>query len=1150
MAAASGLLSEDQFLCSICLDVFTDPVTIPCGHNFCKACITEHWSVNVPCQCPLCKELYKKKPDLRVNTFISEMAAQFRLSVQKETSSSSEEQHANTGEVLCDYCTETKQKALKSCLDCLVSYCETHLEPHQRIQALKRHKLIEPVENLESRICKKHERPLDQFCKTDQVCVCGFCTESEHKRHNVVSLREEYEAKKAELGETEAEFQKMIKERRVKIEDFKQSVKLSKEDADRETTASVQAFTALIRSVEEGLAQLIDLIKEKHNTTEKQAEVFIKELEEEISELTKRNTEVEQLSRNKDPLQFLQNFSSLKSPPPTKDWSKVKVRWSYEGRKVLRTALAQLQETLTKEVKKMCSDVELKTVQQFAVDVTLDPETAHRELILSNDGKQISHASVKQMFSDSSKRFLCNFCVVGKQSFSSGRFYYEVQVGGKTDWLLGVVRESINRKTPLTFSSKKGLCTVWLNDGNEFVAYADHQIHLRLKSKPQKVGVFVDYEEGLVSFYDVDAPALIYSFTGCNFTEKLYPIFNPRNNNGGRNSTPLIICPVNNADYLLAGCFPASVSSLRDASLLDFILMRKKMLTTSYGWLSHPLLGHAGGSWGALGLADMAAVSSLLYEDQFLCSICLDVFTDPVTIPCGHNFCKTCITEHWSVNVPCQCPLCKELYEKKPDLRVNTVLSEMASQLRLSVQKETSSSSEEQHANTGEVLCDYCTETKQKALKSCLDCLVSYCETHLEPHQRIQALKRHKLIEPVENLESRICKKHERPLEQFCKTDQVCVCGFCTESEHKRHNVVSLREEYEAKKAELGKIEAEVQKMIKERRLKIEDITQSVKLSKEDADRETATSVQVFTALIRSVEEGLAQLIDLIMEKQNTTEKQAEVFIKELEEEISELTKRNTEVEQHSRNKDPLQFLQNFSSLKSPPPTKDWTKVKVCWSYEGTVRTALAQLEETLSREMKKLCADAEIKKYKQYSVDVTLDPETAHPRLLLSDNGKQVSHGDAIQNLPDSQKRILSYYGVLGKQSFSSGRFYYEAQVEGKSDWVLGVASESINRKTAFEFAPRNGIWTVCLRDDCDYKALDDSQHRLYLNTGPKKVGVFVNYEEGLVSFYDVDAPAPIYSFSDCNFTENLYPIFNPKNNNLGKNSIPLIICPVNNTD
>ncbi|KAK9525828.1 hypothetical protein VZT92_016504 [Zoarces viviparus] len=131
MFAASCLLTENQFLCSICLDVFTDPVTIPCGHNFCKTCITQHWNVNIPYQCPNCNKLFYTRPELLVNTFISEMAAQFRQSAQqKASSSSSEQQAAKPGEVPCDVCTGTKLKALKSCLVCLVSYCETHLEPH------------------------------------------------------------------------------------------------------------------------------------------------------------------------------------------------------------------------------------------------------------------------------------------------------------------------------------------------------------------------------------------------------------------------------------------------------------------------------------------------------------------------------------------------------------------------------------------------------------------------------------------------------------------------------------------------------------------------------------------------------------------------------------------------------------------------------------------------------------------------------------------------------------------------------------------------------------------------------------------------------------------------------------------------------------
>uniref|UniRef100_A0A3Q3ND43 RING-type domain-containing protein n=1 Tax=Mastacembelus armatus TaxID=205130 RepID=A0A3Q3ND43_9TELE len=113
MSAASCLLTEDHVLCSICLDVFTDPVTTSCGHNFCKNCITEHWNINVQCQCPICKRLYNPRPELQVNTFISEMAAQYKQSAQhKASSSSSEQRAARPGDVPCDVCTGTKLKAL------------------------------------------------------------------------------------------------------------------------------------------------------------------------------------------------------------------------------------------------------------------------------------------------------------------------------------------------------------------------------------------------------------------------------------------------------------------------------------------------------------------------------------------------------------------------------------------------------------------------------------------------------------------------------------------------------------------------------------------------------------------------------------------------------------------------------------------------------------------------------------------------------------------------------------------------------------------------------------------------------------------------------------------------------------------------------
>ncbi|XP_033982805.1 E3 ubiquitin-protein ligase TRIM21-like [Trematomus bernacchii] len=548
MSAASCLLTEDQFLCSICLDVFTDPVSTPCGHNFCKACISEHWDRNVPSQCPNCKKVFNIKPDLQVNTFISEIAAQFRQSAQqKASSSSSEQQVVKPGEVPCDVCTGTRLKALKSCLVCLESYCETHLEPHLTRPGLKKHQLIDPVENLEGRMCVKHDKLLELFCKTDQVCVCMLCTVSDHKTHDVVPLKEGYKGKKAELGKTEAEIQQMIQKRRLKIQEMNRSVELSKEGADREIADGVQVFTALKESVQRSQAELIDTIKEKQRETEEQAEGFIKELEQEISELKKRSSEVEQLSRSEVQLHLLQSFTSLNAALPTKNWTEVRVRPpSCEGsvRRALERAVTQLQETINKQMKKLL-EVELKRVQRYEVEVTLDPDTAYPWLILSDDGKQVKLGDVNKNLPNNPERFDQCTCVLAKQSFSSGRFYCEVQVKGKTKWDLGVTRESINRKGKITLSPQDGYWTMVLRNENEYTARAGPSVGLSLKSQPEKVGVFVDFEEGLVSFYDVDAAALIYSFTGCCFKEKLYPYFSPCPNDGGKNSAPLIISPVN-----------------------------------------------------------------------------------------------------------------------------------------------------------------------------------------------------------------------------------------------------------------------------------------------------------------------------------------------------------------------------------------------------------------------------------------------------------------------------------------------------------------------------------------------------------------------------------------------------------------------------
>ncbi|XP_056266707.1 zinc-binding protein A33-like [Pseudoliparis swirei] len=218
-------------------------------------------------------------------------------------------------------------------------------------------------------------------------------------------------------------------------------------------------------------------------------------------------------------------------------------------------------------------------------------------------------------------------------------------------------------------------------------------------------------------------------------------------------------------------------------------------------------------------------------------------------------------------------------------------------------------------------------------------------------------------------------------------------------------------------------------------------------------------------------------------------------------------------------------------------------------TYEGAVARALLQTKNQLSRDMQKMFAEAEMKRVQKFALDVTLDPKTAHPELILSDDGKQVKHGDVKKNLPDNPERFSHYNFVFAKQSVSSGRFYFEVEVRGKPKWNLGVARESVNRKGPIKMTPEYGYWSIWLRNGNEYKALDAPSVRLFLQSGPQKVGVFVDYEEGLVSFYDVEAAALIHSFAGSSFKEKLLPFFSPCRNDGGHNSSPLIIRPVTQT-
>ncbi|KAJ0047312.1 hypothetical protein NL108_007672 [Boleophthalmus pectinirostris] len=543
----------------------------------------------------------------------------------------------------------------------------------------------------------------------------------------------------------------------------------------------------------------------------------------------------------------------------------------------------------------------------------------------------------------------------------------------------------------------------------------------------------------------------------------------------------------------------------------------------------------------------MATFGSLLSEEQLRCPICLDLFNRPVSTPCGHNFCGDCIRGYWQSTDMSLCPICKHKFYKRPELKVNTFIAEVAAQFRTSRAQDIELSSDQ---TSCKVLCDVCVGRKVPALKSCLDCLASFCETHLEPHHVLGTFKKHTLIAPRMNMQERVCVKHEKLLKLFCNNDQTYICPICTQEEHSDHHTVPIEDQGRKIKEQIGELNVKVEKMIEGRIQKMDMIQEAIELSRNNSQAEIKEGLHIFSKLFQLLQKDQDEVREAINTKQRQVETNAKGAMLELEQEINELRQRSIQLEHLSNITDDLYLLKSFPALSQLPVTKDGCETVVESAvYVGTLRRAVrkvaSKIDETVKDEVKRLCS-TEFQRARHYAVNVTLDPDTAHPKLVLSENLKQVYHNDMALNVPENPKRFYPCVSVLGKEGFSCGRFYFEVVVKGKTEWDIGVGRESMNRKGGNTLNPENGYWALGMRNPKSYWALSSTPIAVPLVTMPQKMGVYVDIEGGQVSFYNVDSASHIYSFTGYSFTEKLYPYFNPRRNHGGTNSAPLIISSV----
>lgn len=346
---------------------------------------------------------------------------------EKNTQAPHKDLCVKSGEVPCDICLEPKLKAEKTCLVCLASYCQPHLEPHHRVKNLKKHKLTDPVVNLEDRVCKRHDKIFELYCQEDQVCVCFMCLKDDHMHHETVPLEQAFKEKKR-LKENEISHMKLMENLKAKwIKKINYAVEQHKNNAWKEVTDVGEVLTNVAASLRRHQVKLVELIEEKQKEVVKQAEDDTKQLKQELTKLRMRRSDMVQLLQTEDHLHFLQNTPNIYQqwdsedrvyPLPmsfSQDYSDL--NQSYV--KMVKKAGAKMEKMLSKEMDALMNEIKssdgfnndtdeteefvesvwippkdkLMMIQQNdAVEVTLDAYTANPNLNVHENGKQLTYA--------------------------------------------------------------------------------------------------------------------------------------------------------------------------------------------------------------------------------------------------------------------------------------------------------------------------------------------------------------------------------------------------------------------------------------------------------------------------------------------------------------------------------------------------------------------------------------------------------------------------------------------------------------------------------------------------------------------------------------------------------------------------------------
>ncbi|KTF94513.1 hypothetical protein cypCar_00002282 [Cyprinus carpio] len=516
----------------------------------------------------------------------------------------------------------------------------------------------------------------------------------------------------------------------------------------------------------------------------------------------------------------------------------------------------------------------------------------------------------------------------------------------------------------------------------------------------------------------------------------------------------------------------------------------------------------------------MAEASISVAPDQFCCPVCLDLLKEPVALPCGHTYCMICITDCWNQDDAkgvYSCPQCRQAFTPRPVLSKNTILAEMVEKLG-----KTTLQPAADPAGPGDVECSVCTGRKRKAVKSCLMCMNSYCQVHLEQHENFFKDKKHHLMEATVRLQQMICKTHDRPLEVFCQTDQECICMMCMLDKHKKHKTRTAAAERTEKQRQLDKIRKKYNEEIQQSEQKLQELRKAVDSHKRSAQAAVDYSERIFTELIHSIERRRSEVTQLIRAQEKAAVSQAENLLKRLESSIDLLKRTDTKLEQLSHTDDHIHFLQNFGPPILPCLNVLGITVSSQLSFDNigkSVSLLRGRLEDFCKEEMEQISAGA--------SCQLSLDPNTANPHLHLSQRDTVATYTDKGQLCSAHPDRFKVSSQVLCRESVC-GRAYWEVEWSGNC-WVgISVSYKSIDRNgVEGEFGFNDQSWTL-RKTSLDLIFTHNSAHsKIMAPLQSSRIGVYVDISTGTLSFYSVSDTMTLLKRVKTTFTQPLYPGF-----------------------